>query len=137
MIEKKNFWVIDDDPVFQMIIQKLLMRIDFCGNVETSKNGMEAAAKMLEALESESSLPDFIFLDINMPIMDGWQFLERFTEPLKESQRIPAIFIVTSSIDESDREKAKSHPLVQGYITKPVKLEFLQSLRPESGPLKL
>jgi len=39
-VEKKNFWVIDDDPIFQMIVQRMLMQIDFCGNVETSKNGL-------------------------------------------------------------------------------------------------
>ncbi len=129
MKEKKNFWIIDDDPVFQMIAQKLLMRIDFCGSVETSKNGLEAATKMQEALESKESLPDVIFLDINMPIMDGWEFLERFTTQMKSLDYPPKLFIVTSSIDTVDREKAKDHPLVQGFVVKPMTLDFVESLK--------
>lgn len=136
-MRKKNFWVIDDDPIFQMIVQKLFMQIDFCGNVETSKNGLEAVDKLNEALESPASLPDVIFLDINMPIMDGWQFLKQFTEKIDPSVKIPKIFIVTSSIDEKDQVKAAAHDYVDDYIVKPVTLEFLQTLRPPDEPLNL
>lgn len=135
---KKNFWVIDDDPVFQMIIQKLLMKVDFCGNVETSKNGMEAAEKLEDAISSPETLPDYIFLDINMPIMDGWQFLARFTDEIRKVKDDgPIVYIVTSSIDSKDKKAAEEHPLVEDYIVKPVSLEFIKSLRPPERPVIL
>lgn len=136
-MQKKNFWVIDDDPIFQMIVQKLLMQIDFCGNVETSKNGLYAADKLKEALESPGSLPDIIFLDINMPIMDGWQFLEKFTSWINEDGKVPEIYIVTSSIDDKDKDKAAAHNYIKDYIIKPVTPEFIRSLRPPEEPVKL
>ena len=136
-MEKKNFWVIDDDPIFQMIAQKLFMQIDFCGNVETSKNGLEAADKLKEALENPTSLPDIIFLDINMPIMDGRQFLEKFTSWIDDSHPVPDIYIVTSSIDDNDKQKAADHRYIKDYIVKPVTPDFIRSLRPPEDPIVL
>ena len=71
-------------------------------------------------------LPDVIFLDINMPVLDGWQFLDQFSSMglLREFR----LYVVSSSIDPADKYKASSYPVVSGYLTKPIKPAQLQAL---------
>lgn len=95
--------VVDDDPITIFGIRKMLDSLDVCDLIETHPNGKLALDAILEGMEGRDTLPDIIFLDINMPIMDGWQFLEAFLKlPLEKRIQIN---IVTSSIDPVDREK--------------------------------
>jgi CheY-like chemotaxis protein len=74
--------------------------------------------------DKPSSLPDVILLDLNMPILDGWQFLDEFVKlPIKKEI---AIFIVTSSIDPSDIEMVKKYDIVKSYIMKPITAQKLE-----------
>src|SRR4051794_13701334 len=73
-------------------------------------------------------IPTAIFLDINMPELDGWQVLEKLYDlplPVKECL---TIFMVSSSIDPRDKQKAEEHPLIQGYIEKPLSKEVLLNI---------
>ncbi|MEX0287558.1 MAG: two-component system response regulator [Flavobacteriaceae bacterium] len=95
--------IIDDDPITVFGIRKMLHSIDVCDDIRTFENGKEAIDHIKQLLENDQPIPEVIFLDINMPIMDGWQFLEEFiTLPLKTKIRIN---IVTSSIDQYDRQQ--------------------------------
>ena len=108
--------IIDDDPITVFGIKKMLSAIEASEHIITYANGKEA-------IDGIKSLIAVIFLDINMPIMDGWQFLEEFiTLPLTERIRVN---IVTSSIDPADRQnweryKAKTHHLLD-YKNKPIR----------------
>ncbi len=75
---------------------------------------------------SESAIPDVILLDINMPILDGWQFLDGIIT-IKVIKKI-TIFIVTSSIDPRDKEKAKSYSNVKNFVVKPITQDKLNDL---------
>lgn len=112
MINKKNIFLVDDDAIYLFIAQKTI-KMKFPNAIITvCKNGQEALQK-LKLLK-----PDVMFLDINMPILNGWGLLEK----LKENNKLLSypIFIVSSSIDEKDKNKAKSHDFVKGYIEKPI-----------------
>ncbi len=122
MIEIKNIGIVDDDPITVFGIKKMLNSTIDNAQVESYANGKIAIDALLQKTAENQPLPEIIFLDINMPIMDGWQFLEEFIKlPTKEKIRIN---IVTSSIDSIDYEKFKfykdkTHHLIT-YNNKPL-----------------
>jgi len=75
-----------------------------------------------------AELPDVLFLDIFMPILDGWQFLERFAELSSVITKSPQIFILSSTLDVNDIERAEENPLVSGFIPKPVNLRQVERI---------
>ena len=95
--------IIDDDPITVFGIKKMLNILDLAEEIKTYVNGREAIDDISRMVGSREPIPQVIFLDINMPIMDGWQFLEKFLE-LNVGSRI-RINIVTSSIDAYDRQQ--------------------------------
>jgi CheY-like chemotaxis protein len=122
MKEIKNIGIVDDDPITVFGIKKMLNSTIDNVQVESYANGKIAIDALLQKTEENQQLPEILFLDINMPIMDGWQFLEEFIKlPTKEKIRIN---IVTSSIDSIDYEKFKfykdkTHHLIT-YNNKPL-----------------
>lgn len=120
-------YVIDDDPLYIFSMKKVLSLTDFCQESLFFKNGQEALDDLLPRLSQAGKLPDVIFLDISMPLMNGWQFLDELTK-----QPVPShikIFIVSSSIDPYDTDKASSYSLVTDYIYKPITIEKMKALK--------
>lgn len=115
--------IVDDDRITVYGIKKMLSSLDICNTIETYENGKKAIEAIKLALANKDTLPEIIFLDLNMPIMDGWQFLEEFISlPLKKRVRIN---IVTSSIDPSDLQKwenfkTRTHHHIE-YHNKPIR----------------
>lgn len=115
--------IIDDDPITVFGIKKMLNSIEASENIITYANGKEAIDGIKLLIQNGSDIPEVIFLDINMPIMDGWQFLEEFIAiPMEERIRIN---IVTSSIDPADKQswehyKTQTHHLLD-YKNKPIR----------------
>lgn len=126
---KKSIWVIDDDMIYQMIMKKLIEKCEYFEDITIFSNGEEAFHALKSKLENDKKLPDIILLDIEMPIMDGWEFMAQidlFGDNFKEKQI--DIFILSSSIAIGDRLKAENNPNVLGYITKPISLEDLEKI---------
>lgn len=90
------------------------------------KNGKEAFDDLLPKLWEDTNLPDVILLDLNMPIMDGWQFLDELVK-IPNAERIP-IYIVSSSVDRRDIDKAKTYKIVNNYIIKPFSVAKIKDL---------
>lgn len=115
--------IIDDDPITVFGIKKMLNSMEITDVIKTYVNGKEAIDDMTVMIEKKDQIPEVIFLDINMPIMDGWQFLEKFIElPVDKKIRIN---IVTSSIDPYDRQqwesfKSKTEHTID-FINKPIR----------------
>ncbi|TBW30134.1 response regulator [Gramella sp. KN1008] len=119
---RKGIWIIDDDEIYQRIIRKLVDRAGVFGRAYYYMN----AADALEDLKNnESRLPDVILLDINMPEMDGWQFLELLQNSFSALFKKCRIYIVTSSIAYSDLEKKEEFPGLAGFLSKPLRVEQL------------
>lgn len=110
--------IIDDDPIYIFTIKKLLKINNYTNNYLVYKNGKEAIDGLIDIYNKEEALPDVILLDINMPIMDGWQFLEAYQET-NLIKKTP-IYIASSSVDVLDLNKASLNNLVEGYINKPL-----------------
>ena len=118
-----SIFIIDDDPITVFGIRKMLDSSVEFKTISTYCNGKLALDGIIKVLKNDKAIPEVIFLDINMPIMDGWQFLEEFIVlPIEEKVRIN---IVTSSIDPADHAKweyynDKSHHLIT-FNTKPIR----------------
>ncbi|GCD79184.1 response regulator [Schleiferia thermophila] len=109
--------LVDDDPIFNFIARKLIESTKIEHELEEYLDGSEA----LEAIKQKKSpdeLPDRILLDINMPKVNGWQFLEALRH-LNISKDV-SVTIVTSSIDGEDRRKAFSFPEIDEFLIKPI-----------------
>jgi len=131
MEASRRILLIDDDPVTNMINTKLIMR-EFNFTVEAYTNGQETLAHLQELVTSSpEKVPDLIFLDINMPVMDGWQFLDEFQKLPSSLQKKVKIFMLTSSIDLKDIVKAKAYESVKDFISKPLTTIKFRSLTEE------
>jgi CheY-like chemotaxis protein len=120
--------IIDDDPVHHSITKVILKKNGLTQPVQSYFEADKAIDHLITSSKDYLLLPDIILLDINMPIMDGWQFMENFERFKGELNSLPAIYIFTSSITDTDRNKAKSYELVVGYIEKPVDTVVLKAL---------
>lgn len=126
---KKNniLWIIEDDPIQVFIAKRMLANLNFPQLIHTFNNA-ESALEELRSLSTSGidQLPDIIFLDIHMPRMDGWQFLEKF-EKLCRGKNF-AIYLLTSSVDPQDEKRAQANSYVKDFFIKPVKLEDLKKV---------
>ena len=112
-------FVIDDDEVHQLIVSTKLKRM----NISQDIKSFSIAQQALEALKksNKEDIPDVIFLDINMPAYDGWDFLEDYMVIADTIGKNPLIYMLTSSVSDADVAKANTYPLVSGYLIKPLK----------------
>ncbi|GCC50483.1 response regulator [Chryseotalea sanaruensis] len=124
----KVIMLIDDDAITNMINTKVI-KMNFNFNVYNYVNA-QFALKQLEQWchSSPENLPSVIFLDINMPIMDGWEFLEAFQKLPHSVHEKSKIFVLTSSIDVEDIEKAKTFHVVSDFLSKPLTAQKLKDL---------
>ena len=115
--------IIDDDELFTYVLAKQMKVMEFCKTILVFRNGLEALNYLRPALESPESLPSVILLDLNMPVLDGWQFLDEFLR-LRPVKKI-SIYIISSSIDAADHEKALAYKEVANFYIKPITRENL------------
>jgi len=108
--------IIDDDDVFIFLHNLSIVESGIATETINFDGGRKALAYLMEQMPVNQ--PCFIFLDINMPIMDGWQFLEAL-QTLPGANQV-FVALVTSSINSSDHEKAKLYPQVIDFIEKPL-----------------
>ncbi|TDU42843.1 response regulator receiver domain-containing protein [Gelidibacter sediminis] len=118
--------IIDDDPIFIFGAKRMMELANFCESFMIFKNGKEALNNLKSLIKTGENIPDVILLDINMPVMDGWEFLDEFIKI--ESQKPITIFIVSSSIDPTDQDKVKKYQNVSNFIVKPISIETLKSI---------
>ncbi len=112
--------IIDDDDIFIYGTRRFMEEVSFCEDIIVFKNGKEAIDGMQNYLAEGKNLPEIIFLDINMPIMNGWDFLEEFTKIPNLNKDKVQLYIVSSSVDPFDLQRAKQFELVYKYILKPI-----------------
>ena len=118
--------IIDDDPIFRFGTRKLMEKVQASLNFLVFKNGKEAFDYLVLKTQTSANIPDVILLDLNMPIMDGWQFLDEYLK-IENLERIP-IYIVSSSVDRRDIDKAKSYNIVDDYLIKPFSVSIIRDL---------
>jgi CheY-like chemotaxis protein len=133
MLDK--IFCVDDDSITLMLCKKVIERALFASEIQTALNGEEAIQYFDELYEKikidkNVSYPKLTFLDLNMPIMNGWEFLEVYSQ-----KGYPAIFkdakfiVLSSTIDPQDVNKTKSYEVVIDFLSKPITKEMLENLK--------
>ena len=123
-----NLYVIDDDKIYHFLFKNLLKQNKIDVNSAFFPNGFEAL-EHIKQNNNEESLPDLILLDVNMPIMNGWQFLDEYSKLTGTLAKASVIYMISSSNNEVDINKSKEYgEVVKDYFLKPVCKEDLDKI---------
>lgn len=123
---------IDDDAITLMLCKKVIIKSSFSHEIITAQNGEEALQyfKTLKEVQNQSKgLPQLIFLDLNMPVMGGWEFLDHFNTPEFAEFKTIKVVVLSSTIDPEDLEKSKQYPMVIDFLSKPITQAMLEYLK--------
>jgi len=123
-----NICVVDDDVIYQYTTMKIIEILKISKKQQVFSDGEKALEFIQRHINDENELPDILLLDINMPIMDGFQFMEEYVKFWTQIKKKINIYIVSSSVDPLDIEKSKKMIGVSGYVTKPVKLNDIKQI---------
>jgi CheY-like chemotaxis protein len=121
--------LVDDDEINNFISIKLIKKAVDNTAISACLNGRFAIEELVEIQKHDPSLlPDFILLDINMPIMNGWEFLDEYKRLNIDPQGKSKIYIISSSVFSNDINKARSYPLVKNFISKPLSVDKIKEM---------
>jgi two-component system, chemotaxis family, chemotaxis protein CheY len=126
--------IVDDDSVNNTVCTLIINRAQFANSVTAFTKATEALEYLQNNIKNNpSQLPDVIFLDINMPIMNGWDFLDVFVPLLPQYPKPLLLYMLSSSVYHEDMAKAKHYPIVSDYLPKPLNTAILNSIREKIG----
>lgn len=128
MSPNQKICIIDDDEIYIFLMKKSFAAMGIHQEVISFLNGLDALEEFIQLKNNQEDLPGIILLDINMPIMDGWEFLNEFRKIQSENPSKIPIYIVSSSIANEDIEKSKKYPEIIDYLSKPLELETIVSI---------
>jgi len=121
--------LVDDDEINNFISIKLIKKAIADANITACLNGRFAIDELSRIQKANpANLPDFILLDINMPIMNGWEFLDEYKRLHIDPAGKSKIYIISSSVFSNDISKARSYPLVKNFVSKPLSVEKIKEM---------
>jgi response regulator RpfG family c-di-GMP phosphodiesterase len=123
---------VDDDSMVQMISEIIMSDEGFCNKIVKLEDCRLAIAYFEEQSklpEEKQKIPELVFLDINMPIFNGWDFLNQYDKDFKKFHNRTKIIVLTSAVDPETEIKAEEHPLIFKYITKPLEHKHIAELK--------
>ena len=126
--EPLHILIIDDDEINNFIAAKLIDKIPPKAKVSTCVNGQEGINFVRNKLNNQNEFPDIIFLDINMPLMNGWEFLEEYEQIKNDIKKKVTINMLSSSVYNDDITKAETYSTVNKFISKPLTIDKIKDL---------
>ena len=129
-MNKRLIWIADDDPIFRLIFRMTIKKVNGDITLVEFENGQLASDSFLEAIESQKDIPCCLFMDVNMPVMNGWDCLDKINDLYIDQNptAMPKVFIMSSSINKEDEERIAHFPFATGYLRKPIALETFQQI---------
>jgi CheY-like chemotaxis protein len=124
----KNVCIVDDDELFQFVMRQHLERLELVEHIHKFSDGEQALNYIKANIQQPENLPELILLDVNMPYMDGWQFMREYVKLDFPDGIHIRIYILSSSTHESDLQKAKEFPVLAGYLVKPIGKQLIQEI---------
>lgn len=132
MTTLKTLTIVDDDDIFVFLTTKIIEQTNLVDLIKVFGNGLDAINFLKENKNNVDALPDIILLDLSMPIMNGWQFLEEYNKLNPTIGKKITIYICSSSISPDDITRAKTISEVSDYIIKPITkdklIDFIKKL---------
>jgi CheY-like chemotaxis protein len=123
----QKYILVDDDP-FNNIISNMEI-VSALGAVDVKAFEIpEEALAFIQTEYSKGSMPTILFLDINMPTITGWEFMEEYEKFSSEIKKQISIYILSSSVDDRDKDKAGANKYIEGFLSKPLLSEVILSI---------
>jgi CheY-like chemotaxis protein len=123
-----SFFLIDDDEIFQFIMKNTIAEISPDIKIKFFSDGEKGMDFLKQNLGAATNLPDIILLDVNMPFMDGWEFLKEYKSLQTKIKKDINICLLTSSNNPNDIAMAKEISELSGYLVKPISKEGIKNL---------
>ncbi len=115
-----EIWLVDDDAIFRTCAKIILKEEGFAGRLRDFQDARNTLTYLSQAMGGHIEAPDIILLDINMPQMTAWQFLDQYKDLPEAFRKEIRVFILTSSIDPRDMQRSLNFKEVKGYLPKPL-----------------
>ena len=129
MKKLNSILLVDDDPISQYINQNLIKKLKLSNHIHLAMNGAEAIHYLKEDIKkNKHAFPELILLDLNMPVMDGFEFLRHYDKLFRSEKKEVKIIILTTSSNLNDVKKAQKFPAISEYLTKPLTEEKITSI---------
>ncbi len=126
MTPPKRVLLIDDDLTVNYLFAALLEEINYILPYEFRSNGEEALAYLTSC--QQETFPDLIIVDLKMPVLDGFEFIEKYQATFLPDHPATKVLVLTSSFSSKDKALIQKYDFVQGFITKPLESEMLKGL---------
>ncbi len=128
MIRFKEILLIDDSEIDNFVHETVLQKMGIADTISTATNGQDALDYLIEAHgNAQKTVPELIFLDINMPVMDGWEFAAAARREGVIADSV-VVMMLTTSQNPDDRARAEAEGYSQGFLTKPLTAEAVEEL---------
>lgn len=128
MKKLKSVLLVDDDEVTNYINTLILNKADCFENIHAYRDGQAALNFLSELIEKQGQLPEILLLDVNMPKMSGWEFMEEYGQFDRQSLAHTMVFMLSMSLNPDDQLKMGQYDLVKGFKNKPLSVETVQEL---------
>jgi CheY-like chemotaxis protein len=125
----KRILYIEDDPVTAMLFKMIIRKNEFSETIDVCEDGMKALDYFENLKISKEEAPQVLFLDLNMPVLTGWEFLDIFKTRFSNDFPNLKILVVSSSVDPTDLQLANNNPMVMSFLSKPIDKIKLNSLK--------
>lgn len=121
-IHLSNILLVDDDRATNFLNKRLLDKLDITDSINIARNGVEAMDYLRRAMEGQRDfpVPDLILLDLNMPLLNGWEFLEHYSSLPQGFRDAIKVLMLTTSLRQDDIERAAGSRVVSGFLHKPL-----------------
>lgn len=121
--------IIDDDPISILVCETMLKKANFVKTIKTFKNPTDGLSFFEEHYRAGNTIPDFIFLDIQMPQLTGWEFLDAYVNLPQLPIKTPNVVMLSAVYDPEDQQRSTDNELVMSFLAKPITVEALENLR--------